>query len=149
MYDGGGNEVWSSEAYQGSRDVYIEISDDAFGHDNSNFKRIFLPHRILVADLNGNGQREVIVPYNQEQLTSLSRTKLFKNGYVQGMEWNGLNLTPVWKTETVSKFIADVNLGDVDNDGVIDVIFAVVNKTSIRKKNQRSTLVMQRFVPAQ
>jgi hypothetical protein len=74
---------------------------------------------------------------------------MFKNGYVQGLEWNGLNLNPVWKTETVAKFIADVNIGDVDNDGVQDVIFAVVNKTAIRKKKQRSTLVLQRFVPAQ
>jgi hypothetical protein len=150
MYDGGGNEVWSSVAPQGSRNLFIEISDSSFSTtDSAHAKRIFMPNRILVADLNGNGQREVIVPYNQEQLTSLARTKLFKNGYVQGLEWNGLNLNQVWQTETVTKYIADVNLGDVDNDGNQDVIFAVVNKTALSKKKQRSTLVMQRFVPAQ
>jgi hypothetical protein len=150
MYDGGGDEVWTSGAHQGSRDLYIEISDSSFATgDSAHTERIYMPHRILVADLNGNGQREVIVPYNQEQLTSLSRTKLFKNGYVQGLEWNGLNLNPAWKTEPVAKFIADVNLGDVDNDGTLDVILAVVNKTALRKKKQRSTLVMQRFVPVQ
>jgi hypothetical protein len=150
LFDSAGDEVWTSEAHQGSRDVYVEISnEDDFKSDNAHTKRIFLPHRILVADMNGNGKREVIVPYNKEQLTSLSRTKLFKNGLVQGLEWNGLNLAPVWKTESVAKFIADVNLGDVDNDGVQDVIYAVVNKTALTKKKQRSTLVVQRFMPGQ
>lgn len=150
LFDTVGDEVWTSEAHQGSRNVYVEISnEDDFKSDNAHTKRIFLPHRILVADMNGNGKREVIVPYNTEQLTSLSRTKLFKNGLVQGLEWNGLNLLPVWKTDSVAKFIADVNMGDVDNDGVQDVIYAVVNKTALTKKKQRSTLVVQRFVPAQ
>lgn len=150
LFDAAGAEVWTSQAHQGSRNLYIELNtSDGFDRENSRAKRIFLPHRILVADLNGNGKREVIVPYNKEQLTGLSRTKLFKNGLVQGLEWNGLDLAPAWKTDSVAKFIADVNLGDVDNDGVQDVIYAVVNKTAMRKKNQRSTLVVQRFVPAQ
>jgi TolB-like protein len=148
MYDGGGNEIWSNEDYQGSRNQYIDLTDNDLTQASGEGKRIFMPHRILVADLNGNGQREVIVPYNNEQLTSFSRTKVFKNGYVQGLEWNGLNLTPVWKTEPVAKYIADVNLGDVDNDGVQDVIYAVVNKTSMSQKKQRSTLVMVRFLAA-
>jgi hypothetical protein len=144
-----GDEVWSSEKHQGSRNVYVEFQEDEFETDATKAKRVFLPHRILVADLDGNGRREVIVPYNEENLTALSRTKLFKSGQVQGLEWNGLGLVPVWRTDPAAKFIADLNIGDVDNDGVQEVIYAVVNKTALRKKKQRSTLVVQRFVPAQ
>jgi hypothetical protein len=149
LFESNGDEVWSSEEHQGSRNVYIELKENEFESDDSRVSRIFLPHRILVADLNGNGQREVIAARNEENLTSLSRTKLFKHGYVQGLEWNGLSLVPAWKTDPAAKFIADVNIGDVDNDGIQDVIYAVVNKTAIRKKKQRSTLVVQSFVPTQ
>ncbi|MDJ0783160.1 MAG: FG-GAP-like repeat-containing protein [Desulfosarcinaceae bacterium] len=150
LFEAGGDEVWTSEEHQGSRNQYIEVTvADDFKKDNARARRVFMPHRILVADLNGNGQREVVVAYNAENLTSLSRTKLFKNGQVQGLEWNGLNLTPVWNTAPVAKFIADVNVGDVDNDGSLDVIYAVVNKTGVSKKKNRSTLVVQRFVAPQ
>jgi hypothetical protein len=149
LFNSEGDEIWTSESFQGTRNLYIDRDAEKIDRDSTRTKRIYLPHRILVADLNGNGQREIIVPYNAENMASLTRTKLFKNGYVQGLEWNGLGMLPAWKTDPAAKFIADVNLGDVDNDGITDVVYAVVNKTAITKKKQRSTLVVQRFVQAQ
>lgn len=88
--------------------------------------RVFIPGRILIKDLEGDGIPQVIVNKN-EPVTRLSqRARTYETGEINCLIWDQSELATAWKTRSFKGYIPDFQVKDVDNDGNEELVFAVV-----------------------
>ena len=86
----------------------------------------YIAQRIHVVDMEGDGKNEVVVVNNRETLgKALSRFRSYKSGHIECLFWDALGLYPKWKTRDVSGYISDYAVADFDNDGSLELVFAV------------------------
>lgn len=140
VFNANGKEEWSGEESFGSRAAYLELPDS---QKAKIIDRHYLPTRIIPADFNEDGQLDVFVIRNKESVSSISRVKLFKNGQIVCLSWDGLNFQALWQSETVSKHISDFALADLSGNGPRELIYAVVVKEKSSFKNGESYIVRQ------
>jgi TolB-like protein len=140
LSDRAGDEQWQSAENYGTTDTYLEIPDAG---DMRDMNRYYLPSRIIVTAPASDGAPTVLVVKNTEAGRTFPRVKIFNSGYIEYLAWNGLSLVPAWRTQPVSKFISDFALGDLDNDGQDELVFAVVVKTASAFSEGKSTIVFQ------
>ncbi len=135
---GGGQEWKSDEKYGGSEKFLRYIGADRDESDN----RMFLPQRIFIVDSNEDGKKEVLVIKNEAFVGRLFKNyRQFGSGAFQALTWDGLGLTPFWQTQKISGYVSDYDLKDMNNDGVKDLVAAVVTKRDILFRDAKSTVV--------
>jgi hypothetical protein len=134
----GGREEWtSSDPYGGNNNFLITPEEYRDGQklkrydpDPLPLEVFFLPQRLLLTDVNRDGRHEVLVVQNQDVTKGvMSRLRSFRDGRFECLEWDNVGLRALWRTRNFSGYISDYNLGDFDNDGEDELIFAVVKKT--------------------
>jgi hypothetical protein len=92
-------------------------------------QRFFLPVRLRAVDLNKDGAFEVLAPKNHDKMGRLvSLHRYFKEANITALVWNGLGLSPIWSTRTISGRIQDFTVADYDNDGALELLLANVTK---------------------
>jgi TolB-like protein len=132
ILDKQGGEEWKSADQYGGNPIYLEylMEDASFGEQKTT-NRIYLPQRMFVADLNGNGRNELVLVKNIDAgRRLLQRARMFKRGEVEVLEWNGKDFGRVWRSGEYTDYISDFTIGDLDNDGrANEIIFAVVKTT--------------------
>jgi TolB-like protein len=134
----GGREEWtSSEAYGGNNNFLITPDEYKDGQKLKRYESDplplevhFLQQRILLTDFNRDGRHEVLVVQNQDMTMGvMSRLRAFRDGRFECLDWDNVGLRALWRTRNFSGYISDYNIGDFDNDGQDELIFAVVKKT--------------------
>jgi hypothetical protein len=128
LYSLSGNEERrSGEPLGGSMDYvesWVKNSDIA--------DRFYLPQRISVLDLDGDGKEEVVVPSNEGAMGRLfAKLRSFSAGHMVSLSWNGLTLVPELQTPKLEGYISDFGIGDFDHDGENEVVVAHVDKGHI------------------
>ena len=144
ILDEAGGEEWTSSDQMGGSPnhlTYLPQMVETIGeHKEQEF--YYLPQRIHVADLDGDGRKEVIVVKNEEVAGRLmSRMRAYKNGYIECRQWDQIGLTRKWRTQTVSKYISDYTVTDLNGDGRSELLFAVVSKTGQLLGQSKSYIV--------
>jgi hypothetical protein len=129
-----GKEVWSSEDVFGGNPAYlthISMNAETNKSDPARVKsRTYLPLRIHVADLDGNGTFEVISVKNKESAGRyFERLRIYGKGSIECLAWDGTGLYTRWKTHKFKGYISDYILADLDGDGLDEIVFSVVLKT--------------------
>ncbi len=120
--DNGRREYRSPDAYGGSLN-YLEYSSSS---QFSQADRYYLPLRVHVADLDGDGRNEIVTARNQDATRNLlSRFRSFAKGQVVCLGWEKIAMTEKWATDPVTDFVVDTALADLDGDGRLQVVFAV------------------------
>jgi hypothetical protein len=140
VLDSRGEEQWTSPDPYGPTGNFLEIPDD---EDTRRMNRYYLPSRIRLLDPNGDGKLDILVVKNEENLRALSRYKSFKTASIECMVWDGLNFKSLWKTEPVPKYISDWDVADLDRDGRLDLVYAVVSKEKTSWNKGESLIVYQ------
>jgi hypothetical protein len=123
--DSKGREEWSSQESCGGSDNALVTHSPG---DRNEAKIRYLPSRVHVVDLDGDGIQEVIAAKNEDRAGVFSRLRIFKQGRLEVLKWDSMGLVPVWRTPSVTKFIGDFTVGDVDGDGGWEIVAAVVQK---------------------
>ena len=145
MLDEGGALQWKSSDDLGGSDNYIDrpgVYSDGKGFASKISRRIYLPPRMVVKDLDGDGIDELIVVINKFSTGEhLERVRAYSKGYVTGLTWDGMSLANVWRTQDISGYVADFQLKDVDNDGR-DELVAVSVSSHFLKKEAKSHLTV-------
>jgi TolB-like protein len=89
--------------------------------------RVYIPGRILVKDLNGDGIPQLIVNKNDfGGGRIIERMKVYEKGEIRCLSWDENELTTNWKTREIKGYIADYQVKDVDNDGDEELVVASV-----------------------
>jgi len=124
-----GREIWVSEETYGGTNNFITLPA---GRDAVKDKEhIYLPLRIYLADVDNDGQKEVLTIKNKSLVPRiLEGIKFYKNGHIQCLAWNNSSLQPKWQTQKAAGYISDFIIADMDNDGISELVYAVVSKTS-------------------
>jgi hypothetical protein len=111
-----GKLLWESDEFYGGTTTFIggeSIDDMATNLEHGNkVPRITIPARILVRDVNEDGQLDVIVKQSSSTASRLlARYRSYPSGDVVALTWNGIGLTELWRTRKIDGYIADYDLG--------------------------------------
>ncbi len=106
-------------------------------------RRIFLPSRLLIADIDRDGQNELIVAKNDRGgISFMSNQRAFNSGAIQAFKYNNMSLTPFFRTRSLPGAGVDYQLADFNNNGTQDLIVAVVlEQAEGMMENSRSVLL--------
>lgn len=89
----------------------------------------YLPVRLLIADVDGNGRTELVAIQNKEMAGKrLEALRIFEEAHVVGFSWENTGLVKQWATREIDGYIADLTLTDLDGDGQKELLAAVVEK---------------------
>jgi TolB-like protein len=133
----GSREEWTSNDAYGGKYTWL-VSPEEYregeqmrksGRDPLPDQLFFVPQRILLTDFDRDGRNEVLVVKN-EDITGgiMSRMRSYREGRFENLAWDNVGMRAVWRTRKFSGYISDYNIGDFDNDGQEEVVFAVVKK---------------------
>lgn len=131
ILDKNGNESWTSSERYGGSSTYLEFTSDIYSEkdDGDGMEHYYLPQRIQVADLDKDGQNNMILVSNDELSGRLfSRTRSYKKGYIACYTWDTVGLKEKWKTREISGYISDYTVSDLNNDGRNELVFSIVEK---------------------
>jgi TolB-like protein len=104
--------------------------------------RVFIPGRILIKDLDGDGSNEVIVNKNISPALALAdKARFFKKGEIHDLVWEGGTLTTNWKTKEIDGYISDFQIKDVDNDGNEEMVVSVMDLSKIFDSRPESRIL--------
>ena len=123
IFSPSGEEQWKSVDPYGGSVNYLEF----YTHESAATERLYLPQRIYVQDVDGDGDHELVVVSNQGSLGRLfSRYRKFTSGQIVSLSWKNIGLALNWETPKISGCISDYAIGDFDNDGMDEIIAAAV-----------------------
>ncbi|WP_419660754.1 hypothetical protein Dvar_11600 [Desulfosarcina variabilis str. Montpellier] len=125
IYNATGDQIWEDSERTGGNMAYFSLPKVEPGHDNKQF----FPLRVQIADTDRNGKPEVLVAFHKELARNMLKNfRKFSKAVIECKEWNGLSLESKWKTQEFDGRASDFVLGDVDNDGMDELVVAVIAK---------------------
>ncbi|WP_028323908.1 FG-GAP-like repeat-containing protein [Desulfatirhabdium butyrativorans] len=105
-------------------------------------RRYYIPQRILVTDIDRDGKNEILVISNSDMTTHyFPNIRIFRNGRIACLFWDGMGLARKWQTSEVSGHISDLMLMDLNGDKKPDMVFSVVARMNSPFWNAESYLV--------
>jgi hypothetical protein len=131
--------------------LFIDYPDEASARigDYRPQTRYYLSQRILISDVDNDGKSEVLVCRNKDAAGGLfAKLRLFKAGQIECLSWDKFGLYPEWKTRNISGHVSDYTLGDIDNDGTPELVFAIIKKMSSVLGEARSFIASQEIIQA-
>ncbi|MBF0552012.1 MAG: hypothetical protein HQK60_15945, partial [Deltaproteobacteria bacterium] len=115
----------SAEFYGGTINFVRKKAENAFTEEPGEIT--YLPARILSVDLKKDGNKEIIVSQNQDStFRMVERYRNFTEGTIVSLTWDGVGMRQNWKTRKVSGYLADYTIGDLNNDGVPELVIMSV-----------------------
>ena len=116
--------IWESREEYGGTMTYLAPQNHREASDR---RREFLPSRLLIADIDGDGQNELIVAKNDRGgVPFMSNQRGFTSGVIQAFKYQNLSLTPFFRTRTLPGAVVDIQLADFKNNGNLELLAAVV-----------------------
>ncbi|MDR2945783.1 MAG: VCBS repeat-containing protein [Candidatus Adiutrix sp.] len=124
LYEGA-NRAWESkEEYGGTMNA---IRQPMTAPEEK--QREFLPSRLLITDIDRDGQNELVVAKNDRGgVQFMSNQRAFSGGAIQVFKYANMSLSPYFRTRSLPGPAVDYALGDFFNDGTIQLVTAVVTE---------------------
>jgi hypothetical protein len=130
LLDRKGSETFvSTETYGGGANAIVFTNEEEWDEQD----HMFLQPRIQLHDLNSDGLQEILVVNNQSGLPgggALVRHRYYKKGRIEWLGWHAQGIRSVRHGLDMARFIADCALVDLDGDGDLEIVAAVVKDTA-------------------
>ena len=94
--------------------------------------RYYAPMRLIVADIGNTGENCLII--NKPISTAsqfFDRYRYFPQGEIHALFWDGVGLALKWKTRRIRGSVAQTDLADVNNDGILDLVVGLNSSPSL------------------
>lgn len=122
--DGGAwKQTWKSYNYYGGSANNIE-----FGPAGQEPKAINIKAEILFGRVMEDGRREVIINSNEAGSRVFKNLISYESGEIRGLLWSEVGLEETWRTKKISGYMADYAMGDLNKDGIDEIVALVVVK---------------------
>jgi len=149
IQDTGGNEEWASSDTYGGSNIYLLSPADlkaakGVGRqtDPTQSKGLYLQQRILITDLDKDKKNEVIVVKNHDTARGLlERYRSYSGGHFESLVWDNVGFRKKWRTRKFSGYISDYAVGDLDNDGTDELVFALIAKSDSTFSEPKSHII--------
>lgn len=85
--------------------------------------KYYMPMRLIAADIGNTGENVLLL--NKPISTAsqfFDRYRFFPQGEIHALYWDGVGLGLKWKTRRIKGSVAEIDLGDVNNDGILDLV---------------------------
>jgi hypothetical protein len=107
-----GDLTWTSAESYGATGKYIPFHSTAGQGDEEVWW--YLPGRIIPVDMHNDGRQEVVVVRNMDRSDGLlEKMRMFFQGTIYDLYWNGMQLVENWRTPNISGYLPDYAVGDV------------------------------------
>lgn len=134
------NRAWESREEYGGTMTYLAPQNN---RDSSDRRREYLPTRLLIFDIDGDGQNELIVAKNDRGgVPFMSNQRAFTSGVIQAFKYQNLSLTPFFRTRTLPGAIADIQLADFRNNGTLSLLAVVVTQPKSGMLSEALSLIV-------
>jgi TolB-like protein len=127
-----GKFIWKSrESFGGTNNFYdTQKKKEEVYRESAPPWRTYIPGRILVKDLDGDGLNEIIINRNYSSTLKLfDRLRAFESGEIHNLIWEDDSFLTNWKTRELRGYISDFQVKDADNDGSEDLVVGLVEST--------------------
>jgi len=164
LMDINGHSIWKSYDHFGSTENYLElplaakdklqpmddIENDGYRFaptqiDDPNVKRRQLSSPILLRDLNGDGKLEIVVAHNLPTLAQLGGSRHYSKGEILSLSWGGNGMLENWKTDEIEGVITSLQIGDLNGDGVEELIVSIIHSGGISSLWRTKKTVIQSY----
>jgi|GEM_PF-1023882 len=124
IYNSQQEQVWmSGEAYAATGKFIPFQATTGSGWEESWW---YIPARLVLSDLDGDGRHELVVVRNRDRADGLiDKLRMFYQGTIYGLYWNGMGLIEHWRTPNISGYLPDYTMADVGNVGRPALVMAV------------------------
>ncbi len=118
-----GSVLWVSDNYYSGTRRYIGEAYEQYGRTGLDInstpdyevigregggKRIYIPSRMIVMDVNHDGKDDIIVNRNVSTASRvIENFRRYKSGEIHGLTWNGIGMTEIWQTKKIDGYIPD------------------------------------------
>ncbi len=117
VYNRANELLWVSKKTFGGSQVYLGPSRGGAvnAQDRNNFtteedtqrELIFVPGRLVAADVDNDGRQEIVVNENSRMSMSFfEKIRIYNDGAIVGLSWDGAALNEVWRTGAFKGYIA-------------------------------------------
>ncbi len=134
VYSPGNELMWVSQKNFGGSNIYLGPSQGEATKqtDQRNFtidedsdrELIFVPARIIVTDIDGDGKEEIVISEGNSAISGFlrffNRLRFYNSGAVVSMAWNGSALTESWRTGNFKGYVAGYGFRLHDQPQVIE-----------------------------
>lgn len=85
--------------------------------------KYYAPMRMIAADLGRTGEYVLLLNKPISTASQLfDRYRYFPQGEIHALYWDGVGLGLKWKTRRIRGSVAEIDLADVNNDGILDLV---------------------------
>ncbi len=125
LFDKGGKKIWMSDSALGGSEKFLtnpsNVAQDGMGNV------IYIPQRLIPISHDG---REGILVVKHSGVTGrlFARYRSYNGAEFLALFWDGLGLSPAWTTRKLPGYVEDYAVGDMDNDGKLELVAALVKK---------------------
>jgi environmental stress-induced protein Ves len=164
LMDINGHSIWKSYDHFGSSENYLELPlaakdipqpmDDIKGDgyrfapteiDDPNVKRRHLSSPILLRDLNRDGKLEIIITHNLPTLSQLGGSGRYSKGEILSLSWGAYGMLENWKTDEIEGVITSLQIGDINGDGMEELIVSTIQSGGISSLWRANKTVIQSY----
>ncbi|WP_372679324.1 FG-GAP-like repeat-containing protein [Desulfosarcina sp.] len=141
ILDPTGTPQWAGEETLGGSPLFLEntSASGAIAKD-----RTYLTQRLIAADLDGDGNVEVVTVHNRDAARGfVERFRKYTRGRVIALRWNKVDMKQIWTGEEISGYISDFSLADLNGDGRLEAVYAMVVSTGLAQSKSSSIVVEQ------
>ncbi len=88
--------------------------------------KYFAPMRMIAADIGNTGENVILL--NKPISTAsqfFDRYRFFPQGEIHALYWDGVGMGLKWKTRRIRGSVAEIDLADVNNDGIMDLVVGI------------------------
>ncbi len=141
IYEPAGAPQWAGEETLGGNQLYLEATSSS---DSRTKDRTYLTQRLIVTDLNGDGKAEVVTVHNRDAAKGfVERFRKYTRGRVVALRWNKVNMKEIWAGVEISGYISDFSLADLNGDGRLEAVYAMVTSTGLAQAKSSNIVVEQ------
>ncbi|MBU0993620.1 MAG: hypothetical protein KJ737_14080 [Proteobacteria bacterium] len=125
VYQEDGKEAWVSPVVYGGSENFVEYDTSPVADDNFHY---YLPQRMFISDITQNGLNELVLVCNHEMTDRIfARMRHYDSGFIECLAWDAIGFKHLLKTQDISGYISDYQVGDLNRNGHPDLFFSVVS----------------------
>ncbi|MCP4162297.1 MAG: VCBS repeat-containing protein [Deltaproteobacteria bacterium] len=121
-------EIWLSGESLGGTEKYFKVTSK---YDSNKKEKVYLSQRLFIDDIDNDGKNELITVHNENKSSLLPNSRTFTSASIKVFSWGPTGFDVKFQSSKYSGYISDFYVGDIDNDGKKEIVYAVVSKKSI------------------